>query len=1051
MYKALKSIAIGSIITFSLLGCGGGGSSSSTSLKKSVNGVVELGRVAGATVKIFEYDKGKKTLKWTETTFGDASSKLKEMGIFNSHSNDMDLNKIYMFEVSGGKDWDADDNGVKDNTPVINKGSFRLVTKGEWCYTCKGNAIKVTYASEMQTRLLDKKIKDGTLREKDIANSVNKILSAQNGDINGDGKVDARDILLYEPTKDKEKLVEYFKLNVHTIINDIHNNNKADSDGDGILDQDEAKADSDGDGIPDYLDPDSDNNGIPDSVEGTTAGKATRPVTAEEINSINGVNGAKHTIDYTEYLKADKGPAPVYQGIPNNPDIDPQKQYANPSKPTAGEIQAIINARNAGVVSLPSIAGVYNELITVYEGDTVELLGDESYDMDGGPIANYKWYRACVGGVVGWKVISDGNSADYNDTIPAGARFCEYRLLVTDEETGRVDHNRNGFGERRILRVKVEPAIPENERPVAIAKANGANTPMWRDIAIGDTVTLDANGSYDGEPSKTSDDDIVSYEWYRVISGQGGWRKIGEGKEFIDELPVVTRRTVVRYFVKVTDADGHIDTSINGYKERAFLNFIMDPENSINRKPIGILLFKDGTRYFATRVIRKDGDTQEITLDASRSRDKEGITSYTFEKSEDNGATWSVACEESANPLCTDTPSADLPPVNRYWSRTLYRVLVKDADNNEDYSVNRVALVRTAIADTHRPVGIVRVDNRGSKIIRKNGESEEITIDVSKSRDDDSIVNYKIEKSNDNRATWEVISDGNATSVKDTPNADNADINKFWSRTFYRVTVKDPAGNVGNSNLLPVYVRKDTPDTVKPIGRVQIDGSNRKIIDNGGESEEITLDASTSTDNSGVIAKYTFLKSEDNKKTYTEIAGCVDITDTTCKDTPSITAFAVAGNRARTWYKVVVTDGDGLVSTTAVQAFADVTKPVTDTVKPTARLIANKFENGDTAPTNIQGADIGRKVILDASKSTDNVGIVKYEFYINTTSNKIDDYVLIPECDTTSPTCAYAPSQNTSYPATGNWSRSYFRVKAIDGAGNVSNFSNQILKQVRRP
>ena len=1043
MYKTIRNVGFSLSIALNLIGCGGGGSSSSTSIKQSVQGIAELGRLAGAKVEIYELHNGEKKLKWTETTSGDANSDLNTMGIFDSHSVDMDLNRLYIFEVTGGTDWDVNDDGIKDAPAEAkaNTGILRSVTKGEWCYTCKGDAIRVTYATEMQTRMLDEKIAAGTLTENDITATVNEILSTADldgdgkpdGDIDGDGKVNGRDMILFGPTTNSNALNETFVPTIPTLLQSIHNAenisaDQKDSDGDGILDKDEFDGDSDGDGILDKFDLDDDNDGIPTRDEGNAGADKNRDTDADGI---------------PDYLDND-------DGLPANTETDPVKPYADPANPTESEIQAIIDAKNAGVISLPSIGGIYNDIVTVYEGDTVELLGNESYDIDGGPIANYKWYRACRGGVAGWKVLSDGANADVNDTIPAGAKFCEYRLLVTDEETQRVDHNRNGFGEQRILRVKVEPAVAENERPVALAKANGANTPMWRDIAIGDTVTLDATGSYDGETSKTSDDDIVKYEWYRVVSGLGGWKKIGEGKELVDELPVVTRRSVVRYYVKVSDADGHIDTSINGYKERALLNFKMDTQNKINSKPIGLLFFKKGSTYRATTVIRKDGATEEITLDATRSRDKEGVKLYTFEKSEDNGATWDVACEESATPTCSDTPSASLSGSNRYWSRTLYRVLVKDADSNEDYSVNRVALVRNATADTRPPVGIVRVDNRASKFIRKDGESEEITIDVSKSRDDDEVVNYKIEKSNDNKATWEVISEGTATSVNDTPNADNSDVSPIWSRTFYRVTVTDPAGNVGNSNILPVYVKTATVDTVKPIGRVQIDGTNRKIIDNGGVSEELTLDASTSTDNSGIIKKYTFLKSEDNKRNYTEIAGCVDIEETTCKDTPSITAFGVAGNRARTWYKVVVKDGEGLESTVAVQAFADVAKPVTDTVKPIARLTANKFENGDTAPVNIQGADIGRKVILDASTSTDNVGIVKYEFYVNTTSAAPADYVLISGCDTATPTCAYAPGQ-TNFPAAGNWSRTYFKVKAIDGAGNESNFSGQRYKQVKRP
>ena len=642
----------------------------------------------------------------------------------------------------------------------------------------------------------------------------------------------------------------------------------------------------------------------------------------------------------------------------------------------------------------------------------------------------------------------EGTDADFNDTIPAGAKYCVYRLVVTDEETGRRDHNRNGFKERRVLRVKIEPAVALNLRPVALATANAHNTTGWEAIGIGDTVELNASTSHGDSTDATTTDGIVVYEWYRAlfgVPGQRGWKKIGEGEALVDELPVVTRRVAVRYFVKVTNTEDKVDNSINRFKARSLMNFRMDPTNEINRKPIGILGFKVGARLRPVKVIRKGGDSEELTLDASRSRDREGVTLYTFEKSEDGGANWSEACAESATSTCLDTPSNALTPFRRYWSKTLYKVLVKDADANEDYSVNRVAYVRNGIADTRNPVGRVLIDGRGIKVIRKNGETQEVTINVGRSTDDDEIVNYKIEKSNDNKATWEVLSDSpTVTSVTDTPNADNTDASTIWSRTFYKVTVTDPSGNVGVSRLnrrgVAVYVRTVTPDTTKPIGTVIFEGETRvKTINNNGTTEEITLDAGNSSDNSGYIATYTFSKSETGPSgTYTNISGCEEIEETTCKDTPSLTAQAIAGNKSRTWYKVIVKDGEDLLSLTSPiatkKAYVDVVKPVTapdDTRKPVARLAIPRFENGDVIPLlRIQVANKTRKIKLDASTSTDAVGVTNYKFMVSSNgSNVIANFVEVAGCNGANPICiAPAPSDTNNIPANVNWSFNNYRV-----------------------
>jgi len=279
MYRTIRNIGFGSVVAFTLIGCGGGSSSSSTSslAEQSAQGIVELGRVGEATVKIYELNGADKTLKWTEKTSGDETTPLEKIGMFDSHSAEMDADKLYMYEVTGGTDWDVNDDGIKENpeNAKLNTGGFRLATKGAWCQATENDAIRVTHVTEMQSRILDEKIQAGTLTEDDITKSVDSLLSAEDndgdgkpdGDLNGDGKVDAQDILLFEPTKDKKALDEVFIPSLPALLESIHDAktipaDKKDSDGDGIPDKDEFDGDSDGDGIPNKLDFDDDNDGI---------------------------------------------------------------------------------------------------------------------------------------------------------------------------------------------------------------------------------------------------------------------------------------------------------------------------------------------------------------------------------------------------------------------------------------------------------------------------------------------------------------------------------------------------------------------------------------------------------------------------------------------------------------------------------------------------------------------------------------------------------------------------------------------------------------------
>ncbi|MCK4441732.1 MAG: hypothetical protein KAU90_06975, partial [Sulfurovaceae bacterium] len=81
-------------------------------------------------------------------------------------------------------------------------------------------------------------------------------------------------------------------------------------------------------------------------IEDIAGNKNGIPATAEQINAISGVSGAKDGIDYSIALAAAKDATPA--------------GYANPADPTSAEIQAVINSVNALNEVVEDIAGNKN-------------------------------------------------------------------------------------------------------------------------------------------------------------------------------------------------------------------------------------------------------------------------------------------------------------------------------------------------------------------------------------------------------------------------------------------------------------------------------------------------------------------------------------------------------------------------------------------------------------------------------------------------------------------------------------------------------------------
>lgn len=122
-----------SIIAFMLLaGCGSGKQTQKNTIHDDIvldqNAKNYFGTLANAEVRIYELTGEEKKLLFKEyTTSGNTTE---EIGNFDPHLRHMTREKHYLYEVSGGENWDSDKDGIIDSSPTQNKAVFRSVYKG---------------------------------------------------------------------------------------------------------------------------------------------------------------------------------------------------------------------------------------------------------------------------------------------------------------------------------------------------------------------------------------------------------------------------------------------------------------------------------------------------------------------------------------------------------------------------------------------------------------------------------------------------------------------------------------------------------------------------------------------------------------------------------------------------------------------------------------------------------------------------------------------------------------------------------------------------------
>ena len=186
-------------------------------------GKAQLGVLSNATVKLYElHGYEKKLLLSTNTSSGNS---IKSIGNFNLYPEKLQNNNFYLYEVSGGEDYDVNDDGIIDSIPTQNKGTFHLIAWGAHIKSLK--QARVTVISEIFYQKLYHSL---SLSNKELIVEMKKLsLEFIKTDINDDGFIGIEDILKYNPILNKKNLHETYRKNSDKIVQDILNNQAFDS------------------------------------------------------------------------------------------------------------------------------------------------------------------------------------------------------------------------------------------------------------------------------------------------------------------------------------------------------------------------------------------------------------------------------------------------------------------------------------------------------------------------------------------------------------------------------------------------------------------------------------------------------------------------------------------------------------------------------------------------------------------------------------------------------------------------------------------------------
>lgn len=183
-----------------------------TDTTPGITGIAKLGLLRNATVNIYQVNiyrtaqresMGLTLLHTTQTTDGDINS----AGKFNTHSSALKDDDYYIYEIQGGENIDYNEDGVEDTVSVPNYGAIRALIKGS---TLKSLGEE-NFTLSLVTEKYSMGIYGGLTHVGFIISPDDEIQEAVNvdGDVNGDGSIDEKDVFAFDPVSDKDKITSH--------------------------------------------------------------------------------------------------------------------------------------------------------------------------------------------------------------------------------------------------------------------------------------------------------------------------------------------------------------------------------------------------------------------------------------------------------------------------------------------------------------------------------------------------------------------------------------------------------------------------------------------------------------------------------------------------------------------------------------------------------------------------------------------------------------------------------------------------------------------------
>lgn len=180
-----------------------------------VTGQAILGPLAGATVDVYRYNDLKTSVHSTITS---ESSDLSGTGLFDIPSDVLEENTLYVIKITGGRDFDADQDGLFDTQPTENLGTLHLVATGA---QIKSGSFKVNILTDIvyhKVAYLILARYSPEIIQADIDIYSKRLLTE---DIDNNGTTDLIDLMQIDPAANKEYLSQEWSV-FQSFIESVH-------------------------------------------------------------------------------------------------------------------------------------------------------------------------------------------------------------------------------------------------------------------------------------------------------------------------------------------------------------------------------------------------------------------------------------------------------------------------------------------------------------------------------------------------------------------------------------------------------------------------------------------------------------------------------------------------------------------------------------------------------------------------------------------------------------------------------------------------------------